>query len=219
MVVRPVLGGERDEAKGDIAMRFQVLLICGALAACNSSVTVPDGATVTEVPQTGIASSAGGNSFSSTPVPVTVEGSGLTTTLTPSASGTGAGLDQDRINLMQWTLEQQKIDAAKAQRDLDAAKAQLVIYKPTGSVPQDSGPNVALYAIQSTNAVGQSIYSRSATARLTGMGGCGRYRDGDSAQRAFLAAGGPQEDRMGLDPDGDGFACKFDPSIYRSMKG
>jgi hypothetical protein len=213
---KSVPGGERSEAKGYISMRIPLLLICGALAACTSGVTVPDDGTVTEVPQTGIASSAGGDSFGN-PTPVTVEGSGLTTTLTPSANGTGPALDQDRINLMQWTLAQQKIDAAKAQRDLDAAKAQLVIYKPTGSVPQGSGPNVALYAIQSTNSVGQSIYPRSAAARLTSVGGCGRYRDPDSAQRAFLAAGGPQEDRLGLDPDGDGFACKFDPAVYRAL--
>jgi hypothetical protein len=198
-------------------MRIPALLICGALAACTSSVTTPDGV-ITEVPQTGIASTAGGDSFS-TPVPVTAEGSGLTTTA-PSSTGTGPALDDDTINLMQWTLEQQKIDAAKAQRDLDAAKSQLVIYQPAGSVPQErSGVNVALYAMQSTNQVGQSIYPRSAAARLTGMGGCGRYRDADAAQRAFLAAGGPQADRLGLDPDGDGFACSFDPSVYRSMKG
>ncbi len=195
-------------------MRIPALLFCGALAACTSSVTVPDGGTVTEVPQTGIASSAGGDSFS-TPVPVTEEGSGL---LTPSPNGTGAALDDDKINLMQWTLEQQKIDAAKAQRDLDAAKSQLVIYKPASSVPSEqSGVNVALFAKQSTNAVGQSIYPRSVGARLTSMGGCGRYRDPDAAQRAFLAAGGPQDDRLGLDPDGDGFACKFDPSVYRAL--
>jgi hypothetical protein len=213
MVVRP-FSGERREAKGYISMRIPVLLICGALAACTSGVTVPDGGTVTEVPQTGVASSAGGYSFS-TPVPPAAEGSNL---LTPSPDGTGAALDDDKINLMQWTLQQQKIDAAKAQRDLDAAKAQLVIYKPTGSVPQDrSGVNVALYAMQSTNAVGQSIYPRSAGARLTSVGGCGRYRDPDAAQRAFLEAGGPQADRLGLDPDGDGFACKFDPSVYRSL--
>ncbi len=137
--------------------------------------------------------------------------------IAPSPNGTGPALDDDKINLMQWTLEQQKIDAAKAQRDLDAARSQLVVVQP-GSVPTEPpGVNVALFAKQSTNAVGQSIYPRSATARLTGAGSCGRYRDPDSAQRAFLAAGGPTSDRLGLDPDGDGFACSFDPSIYRAL--
>lgn len=194
-------------------MRIPAIFICGALAACTSSVTVPDGGVVTEVPMAGTPSMAGGDY--GTPTPVTTEGSNL---LTPSPDGTGPALDQDKINLMQWTLEQQKIDAAKAQRDLDAARSQLVVYAPDASVPQEqAGVNVALFAKQSTNAVGQSVYARPVGARLTSMGGCGRYRDADAAQRAFLAAGGPQADRLGLDPDGDGFACKFDPAPYRAL--
>ena len=42
---------------------------------------------------------------------------------------------------------------------------------------------------------------------MTGVGNCGRFRDADAAQRAFLAGGGPARDRYGIDPDGDGFAC------------
>ncbi|MFO1143813.1 MAG: hypothetical protein U1E59_15840 [Amaricoccus sp.] len=194
-------------------MRIPAILLCGALAACTSSVTVPDSGVITEVPMAGTPSMGGGDYGA--PTPVTTEGANL---LTPSPDGTGAALDDDKINLMQWTLEQQKIDAAKAQRDLDAARNQLVVYAPDASVPQEpAGVNVALFAKQSTNAVGQSIYPRPVGARLTGMGGCGRYRDADAAQRAFLAAGGPQTDRLGLDPDGDGFACKFDPAPYRAL--
>ena len=38
------------------------------------------------------------------------------------------------------------------------------------------------------------------------------------AQRAFLAAGGPDQDRLGLDPDGDGFVCGWSPLPYRSLQ-
>ena len=68
------------------------------------------------------------------------------------------------------------------------------------------GANVALYAQQSSNPVGVRVYDRSVGSRVAG--GCGKYRDGNSAQRAFLTAGGPQDDRYGLDADGDGFACQ-----------
>ena len=70
----------------------------------------------------------------------------------PSADGTGPALDDDRINLMQWTLEQQKIDAAVAQEQLDAARSQLVVVQPGNLPNRVDGVNVALYAQQSTNA-------------------------------------------------------------------
>jgi hypothetical protein len=31
-----------------------------------------------------------------------------------------------------------------------------------------------------------------------------------------LANGGPERDKEGLDPDGDGFACGWDPRPFRS---
>jgi hypothetical protein len=206
-------------------MRVKVIWLCGLLAACASNVTVPEGTGVYEVPQGGTASSAGGTGeFTST-----IEGAlaeptadGLPphypgATLPPSPDGTGTALDDDRINLMQWTLEQQKIDAAVAQEQLDAARRQLVVVQPGALPNRPEGVNVALYAQQSTNAVGERVFDRTVGARVAGVGSCGRYRDPDSAQRAFLAAGGPQSDRLGLDPDGDGFACHFDPGPYRAL--
>jgi hypothetical protein len=206
-------------------MRVKVIWLCGLLAACSSgAVTVPEGAGVYEVPQGGTASSAGGGDFTSTiegalaePTPGGLPAHYPGATLPPSPDGTGTALDDDQINLMQWTLEQQRIDAAVAQEQLDAARSQLVVVQP-GSLPnRTDGVNVALYAQQSSNALGQRVYDRSVGARVAGVGSCGRYRTGDDAQRAFLAAGGPQADRHGLDPDGDGFACQFDPGPYRAL--
>jgi hypothetical protein len=37
----------------------------------------------------------------------------------------------------------------------------------------------------------------------------------DLAQEAFLSEGGPERDRLGVDPDGDGFACRWDPTPFR----
>jgi len=204
-------------------MRVTVIGLCGLLAACTSNVTTPAGTGVYEVPQSGTASSAGGGDFTSTIDAALAEptADGLPAhypgaKLPPSADGTGAALDDDRINLMQWTLEQQKIDAAVAQQQLDDARNKLVVVQPT-SLPSRPDVNVALFAQQTRNAVGERTYDRTVGARVAGLGACGRYRNVDDAQRAFLDAGGPQADRLGLDPDGDGFACAWDPAPYRAL--
>ncbi len=44
---------------------------------------------------------------------------------------------------------------------------------------------------------------------------CAKYGSPDLAQMAFLSKGGPKRDRMGLDPDGDGYACSWDPAPFR----
>lgn len=210
-------------------MRLRVLWICGLLAGCTSGpVTVPDDPILTEVPTGGTASSAGGDGFTST-IEGALASDGLGTVapapgqpanvaLVGSTDGTGRALDDDRINLMQWTLEQQKIDAAIAERDLANARSKLVVVQPGALPPHPEGVNIALFASQSTNAVGESIYPRNVGARVGSVGNCGRFRDADAAQRAFLSGGGPVADRYGLDPDGDGFACKWDPAPYRALR-
>ena len=44
---------------------------------------------------------------------------------------------------------------------------------------------------------------------------CDKYPSSDMAQIAFLERGGPKRDTLGLDPDGDGFACYWDPAPFR----
>jgi len=207
-------------------MRILAILACAGLAACTSgAVTVPsDGSVITEVspgaPTVGSASSyGGGDDFTST-ISAALDENGQPVAgqaALASPDGTGQALDDDRINLMQWTLEQQKVDAAIAERELASARDQLVVVQPGPLPGRVEGVNIALYAKQSNNAVGDSIYSRSAGARVSGVGNCGRFRDGDAAQRAFLAGGGPERDRYGVDPDGDGFACHWDPAPYRAL--
>ena len=36
------------------------------------------------------------------------------------------------------------------------------------------------------------------------------------AQEEFLRTGGPERDKLGVDPDGDGFACAWDPRPFRT---
>ena len=208
-------------------MRLRVLSICGLLAACTSGpVTVPNDPILTEVPAAGTASSAGGDGFTGTiegalagdGTVAAVPGQPANVALVGSSDGTGQALDDDKINLMQWTLEQQKIDAAIAERDLASARSKLVVVQPGPLPSRPEGVNIALFANQTTNAIGQSMYARNVGARVANVGNCGRFRDADAAQRAFLSGGGPEADRYGLDPDGDGFACKWDPAPYRALR-
>ena len=71
------------------------------------------------------------------------------------------------------------------------------------------------YALSTTHAPGTQMYSRSSLRFTNPDVACARYGSPDLAQQAFLEAGGPERDRRGLDPDGDGYACTWDPRPFR----
>ena len=184
--------------------------------------TVPDDRVITEVPHGGHRVDApAATSFTSTIERArgrpTAAGRRRRSRRRPD--GTGPALDDDKINLMQWTLEQQKIDAAMAQRDLDAARSQLVVVQPGPLPTGPEGVNVALFAKQSTNAVGQSIYpalGRGAGRRASATAAATATPTRRSAPSWPAAARRPTG--YGLDPDGDGFACNWDPAPYRALQ-
>ena len=100
-----------------------------------------------------------------------------------------------------------------AKRRADLA-AQYQVIQPDG-LPErpNSGPNITAYALSALNVLGQEWYSRFA---LSGQSrferNCASYNTPDDAQRDFLSRGGPERDPRGIDPDGDGFACGWDPT-------
>ena len=47
--------------------------------------------------------------------------------------------------------------------------------------------------------------------------GCKKFLNKNAAQIFFLKNGGPKNDYYNIDKDGDGFACKWDPEIYRKI--
>lgn len=97
-------------------------------------------------------------------------------------------------------------------------RAQYEVVAPT-ALPQRSGstgPSIVQFALSTTNAPGVQIYSRSSLFNRDPLKTCAKYPSPDLAQEAFLANGGPQKDREGLDPDGDGFACGWDPRPFRN---
>lgn len=100
-------------------------------------------------------------------------------------------------------------------------RARYVQIEPT-QLPQREGGNgasIVQYALKTNNPVGQQMYSRSGfNAEARFQRNCAKYASPDLAQEAFLDAGGPQRDRMGVDPDGDGFACFWDPTPFRQAR-
>jgi hypothetical protein len=85
---------------------------------------------------------------------------------------------------------------------------------PTGAAT--SGPNVMAYALQTRHSVGTVMHRRMNPLRWSRWeSACLQFVNQDAAQEAFLAAGGPERDSQHLDPDGDGFACWWDPQVYR----
>jgi hypothetical protein len=100
-------------------------------------------------------------------------------------------------------------------------RAQYQIIQPEAlpTRPGTDAPNIVAYALQTNNPKGAPIYRRSAFATETGhQRNCAKYPSADLAQEAFLANGGPERDRQNLDPDGDGFACTWDPAPFRAVR-
>lgn len=119
-------------------------------------------------------------------------------------------------------------DAVDSQRTIEddaerraALQAQYQVVQAT-DVPMragNGGPNIVEYALNTSNAKGQGIYRRvgvSLQARNTRN--CAKYPSPDLAQAEFLRRGGPERDRLALDPDGDGYACSWDPEPFRKAR-
>ncbi|REJ64565.1 MAG: hypothetical protein DWQ15_07950 [Proteobacteria bacterium] len=102
---------------------------------------------------------------------------------------------------------------------LERNRALYTLIEPT-EVPTRPGtdiPNIVAYAIKTSNPVGEPLYSRSPfKSENRSLRNCAKYVSDAAAQEAFLKAGGPERDRYGLDPDGDGFACRWDPTPFRA---
>lgn len=105
-------------------------------------------------------------------------------------------------------------DAAR----LASNREQYEVIAPTElpSRTTDSEPNVVAFALATQNPRGSRLYNRSVlNSQSKFQRNCAKYASSDQAQEDFLARGGPERDRKGLDPDGDGFACGWDPAPFR----
>ncbi|WP_299301554.1 hypothetical protein [uncultured Litoreibacter sp.] len=97
--------------------------------------------------------------------------------------------------------------------------AQYTVVQPTAvpSRPGGTTPTPIEFALQVTHPVGQKTYTRSPFGAAKAQANCAAYVSAELAQDAFLKAGGPSKDKLKLDPDGDGYACGWNPAKYRQL--
>ncbi|MCF6303846.1 MAG: hypothetical protein L3J33_00540 [Rhodobacteraceae bacterium] len=125
--------------------------------------------------------------------------------------------DDGVLNLAEQSQAEQLVLRNADAAALAAAAAQRVVIAP-GEMPEViAGVNIIAYARSTTNVVGNRIIRRPAIRRTNNRAQCAKFDTQDNAQRNFLANGGPQEDPLNLDPDGDGFACRWSPDAYRAL--
>lgn len=94
-----------------------------------------------------------------------------------------------------------------------------VVYNPVPLPVRQRNANVPAYALSSSNPVGNKIYNRlilfDSNSAFTRR--CAQHKSDFIAQQVFLNNGGPNVDRLLLDPDGDGYACGWTPDIFQDM--
>ncbi|MEM8978585.1 MAG: hypothetical protein AAGD04_03825 [Pseudomonadota bacterium] len=148
---------------------------------------------------------------------VVTAGTSTTDAVGPSSAGSEAvgALGISRENDFDAVSGLRDIEADAARRRAQAAQYQQIA--PTAVPDRDgSRPNIVQYALNATNNVGEPLFTR----RGFNLGekmirACARYPSADIAQEDFLANGGPERDKLKVDPDGDGFACAWDPAPFR----
>lgn len=164
----------------------------------------------------GLAPSA--QSTSAMPAPMNAMNTGAANTTAPAApAGNSASLSDEQNFQAVSGRETIQSDAER----IAANRAQYQVIQPTDLPPRPGGTGASIvsFALATNNAVGQPLYNRSSIgAKARFDRGCAKYASSDQAQQAFLDAGGPERDRQGLDPDGDGFACYWNPAPFRAAR-
>ncbi|WP_299885857.1 hypothetical protein [uncultured Ruegeria sp.] len=138
---------------------------------------------------------------------------GATAVAATAASNTGISDEQDFAAVS----ERRSIESDAARIDQNRQTYEVVAPTAVPERSADGQPNIVQYALSTTNPVGAQLYSRAGfNLQAKAQRNCAQFPSSDQAQIEFLSNGGPQRDRKGLDPDGDGFACSWDPSPFRS---
>jgi hypothetical protein len=158
---------------------------------------VPAAPAATLAPLPGTAPLPAGTATAALPAPVT---------------GTAGISDEQDFNAVS---ARETIESDKAR--IEANKSQYVQIQP-GALPERPGEAVSpvvAYVLNAPNGLGQSMYNRRSVDPDAHAAACQRFPTEEAAQEAFLKAGGPERDPKKLDPDGDGYACRFDPTPFR----
>lgn len=93
-------------------------------------------------------------------------------------------------------------------------KAPVVVAAP--AAPQGEPDALRRFAISAHHKPGTAVWPRPMPDPAKAARLCAAHASPEAAQRAFLAAGGPQIDVTGIDPDGDGYVCGWDAAALRA---
>ena len=122
------------------------------------------------------------------------------------------------LDLSQFSQEQQKVEREQAAKRREELKAGRVVLEPNHKEKiKRQSVNLAVFARSVSNKLGEKIYYRNFISSDAGSG-CKKFSNNNAAQIFFLENGGPKNDFHNMDDDGDGFACKWDPAIYRKIE-
>lgn len=133
----------------------------------------------------------------------------------PAAGGSARISDENDFSAV---ASRESIESDRARIAANAAQYQQV--QPTALPPRtETGPNIVEYAINARNPLGQQAYARSGLHLSNYERNCAKFASQDLAQMEFLRRGGPQRDPGNLDPDGDGYACRWDPTPFQKARG
>lgn len=124
------------------------------------------------------------------------------------------GSGQISDNSFETVVQNQTIETDAAR--LAALSQSNVVLEATPLPERDDGVNPAAFARSTTHNIGERLYTRASRSNASQR--CRKYGNPDAAQRAFLAAGGPESDDLRLDPDGDGFVCGWSPIPFRNLR-
>ncbi len=167
------------------------------------------------------------------PLPATVAPQPSATTLPPLTEGVRprggapAGIREEAGEVAgnSGISDEQDFDAVAARETIESDaeriarnRSEYVTVQPKDlpQRPGDSGPNIVEFALATNHAPGVQLYRRGGLGVRDQNSACSKFASPDLAQQEFLARGGPERDRMGVDPDGDGFACSWDPRPFRT---
>ena len=105
--------------------------------------------------------------------------------------------------------------------DARVVVAPAIAPEPAGMPVATSGPYagstpvLVRYAFAARHAPGTAVWKRPDASAATAARACAIWPSAERAQLAFLGFGGPDADPRGMDPDGDGFVCGWNPAPYR----
>lgn len=186
-----------------------------------SQTLTPAGATVPPTPGTGATAGSPEGIAAETAAVLASSSSGGTTSgiapVAPAPVVASSGLSVE--NDFSAVSENRTIQSDAALIAENSAQYQVI--EPTALPSRSNGsqPNIVTYALSSSHPKGTRVYSRSGV-NLQGRAerNCAKFPSADLAQIEFLSKGGPDRDRAGLDPDGDGYACSWDPAPFRKAQ-